>query len=98
MPLIYPSITITISNTKALSVPLTAEQLRGIFEQCDKNGDGRLDRAELKEAFKKLGAMIPSWRAARGLHHADLNGDGYIDEEEMTDLVNYALRLGYTVK
>ncbi|KAL3514515.1 hypothetical protein ACH5RR_027232 [Cinchona calisaya] len=77
---------------------MTAEQLKGIFEQCDKNGDGRLDRAELKEAFKRLGAMIPSWRAARGMRQADANGDGYIDEEEMTGLVNYALRLGYTVK
>ncbi|KAL3497456.1 hypothetical protein ACH5RR_040188 [Cinchona calisaya] len=71
-------------------------QLSDIFKQHDKNGDRRLDRAELKEAFKQLGAMIPSWRAARALHHADLNGDGYIDEEEMTGLVNYALRLGYT--
>ncbi|KAL3514518.1 hypothetical protein ACH5RR_027235 [Cinchona calisaya] len=93
MPLIAtPKIIIKPGN-----IPMTAEQLKGIFEQCDKNGDGRLDRAELKEAFKRLGAMIPRWRAARGLHHADANGDGYIDEEEMTGLVNYALHLGYTV-
>ncbi|KAL3514519.1 hypothetical protein ACH5RR_027236 [Cinchona calisaya] len=93
MPIFYP-----IISAKPGRLPLIEEQLKGIFKQHDRNGDGRLDKAELKEAFKQLGAMIPGWRAARGLSQADANGDGYITEEEMTSLVHYAIRFGYSLK
>ena len=77
--------------------PLTEQQLKEIFEQHDANGDGQLNKAELKEAFRYLGALIPGWRVNRALHHADANGDGFISEKEMKDLVNYAAKFGYTV-
>ncbi|KAL3505190.1 hypothetical protein ACH5RR_035031 [Cinchona calisaya] len=85
-------------SRKGVRVVLSEEKLKGVFRQHDKNGDGRLDKAELKEAFKCLGAFIPWWRAAGGLDYADANGDGFITEDEMTCLVKYASQFGYTIK
>ncbi|XVF39952.1 hypothetical protein PTKIN_Ptkin01aG0074100 [Pterospermum kingtungense] len=37
-------------------------------------------------------------QAGRGLSHADGNGDGYVSDDELDDLVKYALQLGYSIK
>ncbi|KAE8100659.1 hypothetical protein FH972_018534 [Carpinus fangiana] len=84
--------------TKGVQGTLNEEQLREIFRQHDVNRDGLLSKAELKSAFKSLGALIPSLRAFLGLRQADANGDGFIGEEELNGLVKYASQLGYTVK
>ncbi|KAJ0026063.1 hypothetical protein Pint_08787 [Pistacia integerrima] len=75
--------------------PYTKEELNNVFWQHDKNRDCRLSRKELRGAFKELGAIFPLFRANRALRHADDNGDGYISEDEMEKLVNYADRLSY---
>jgi Ca2+-binding EF-hand superfamily protein len=82
---------------KPLVSQLTEEQLRAIFMQSDINKDGVLSKKELKHAFSRLGALIPAFRAARGLHHADANHDGLVDKDELDDLIKYAYRLGYKV-
>ncbi|KAL5847423.1 hypothetical protein ACOSQ3_010947 [Xanthoceras sorbifolium] len=79
-------------------MPYTMEQLRQMFWSHDANRDGRLSRKELKDAFNDLGARIPGWRAHRALNRADDNGDGYVSEDEVDELVSYAVKLGYTVK
>lgn len=83
---------------KSVDVPLTEEQLQGLLKRFDKNGDRRLSREELREAFRSLGLNFSGWRAWRALRHADENGDGYISEEEMKELVKYATsKWGFTV-
>ncbi|KAK2995620.1 hypothetical protein RJ640_020256 [Escallonia rubra] len=61
-----PIVTVTVLKA-GKKFPLTEEQLKGIFKQNDKNGDGLLSKEELKEAFKNLGALFPGWRASRGV-------------------------------
>ncbi|KAL0017369.1 hypothetical protein SO802_004438 [Lithocarpus litseifolius] len=73
------------------------DQLRNIFKKYDANNDNKLSREELKKAFEFLGSITPGFRADRGLHHADANKDGYVNEEEMDELVKYAERVGFTV-
>jgi len=77
---------------------LNEAQLREIFKQHDVNGDGHLNKQELKEAFRKLGAIIPSWRADRAIYYTDIDIDGVISEGEIDQLVVYAMDCGYTLE
>ncbi|XVF60066.1 hypothetical protein PTKIN_Ptkin08bG0013200 [Pterospermum kingtungense] len=74
-----------------------AELIISLFRRLDSNKDGRLSRQELKNAFNSLGSKLPTYRALMGLYKADENRDGYITEEEMDKLVQYALSCGYHV-
>ncbi|KAF4395658.1 hypothetical protein G4B88_013432 [Cannabis sativa] len=70
-------------NFKVLTHPYDDKQLKGIFERYDANGDGRLSKEELKNAFKSFGCFAPGWRAFRARHFADKNGDGFVDKGEL---------------
>ncbi|XP_059635383.1 probable calcium-binding protein CML10 [Cornus florida] len=83
--------------SRGTSVPLSEEQLKGLLKKYDTNGDGKLSRKELKAAFKSLGLHFSSWRARRAFRHADANGDGFINEEEMNELVKFASKWGFTI-
>ncbi|KAJ0085513.1 hypothetical protein Patl1_07284 [Pistacia atlantica] len=69
-----------------------------MLKKHDVNNDGVLCWEEIKAVFNELGALFPWFRANRGLHYADANKDGVIDEDEKKDLVNYIYNLGYKVK
>ncbi|CAL5418128.1 unnamed protein product [Camellia sinensis] len=86
-----------IHDPKGISLPLTEEQLKGILKRYDTNGDGKLSRKELKVAFRSLGLRFSGLRARCAVHHADGNGDGFITEDEMSNLVKYASRWGFTI-
>lgn len=81
----------------AVGGTLNTQQLKKIFREHDINGDGRLDKEELRMAFQKLGATLPWWRAMRSLQHADVDGDGFITEGEMKVFAKYAAQYGYTL-
>uniref|UniRef100_A0A803MSM0 EF-hand domain-containing protein n=1 Tax=Chenopodium quinoa TaxID=63459 RepID=A0A803MSM0_CHEQI len=81
---------------KSKKNPLSEEQLRNTFMAHDKNGDGHLDKEELKEAFRALGARIPCYRAGRAIYYSDIDLDGTINEDEIDHLVSYATHYGYS--
>ncbi|XP_047267129.1 polcalcin Jun o 2-like [Capsicum annuum] len=74
-------------------VTLTDEQLAKVIMKYDSNGDRCLNKEDLKDLFKQLGSTSPRWRAARALHHADKNGDGYIDMGAELDQLVKSLRV-----
>ena len=76
---------------------LDEEKLRAIFKEHDVNGDGHLNKEELKGAFRRLGAYVPSWRADRAIYYTDIDIDGVIGEEEIDELVSYAVEYGYSL-
>lgn len=73
------------------------EKLKEFFWRYDTNGDGRLNWAELKNAFQRLGVPAPGWRAIFALHRADENGDGCISEHELDMLLQYCLEHNYII-
>ncbi|KAJ0024520.1 hypothetical protein Pint_08791 [Pistacia integerrima] len=87
----------TDKGLKTTKVNLTEEQLKAQFWQFDTDGDRRLSKQELNNAFSSLGSSFPAWRTWRALCHADENGDGYINEKEFDELVKYAVKCGYAI-
>ncbi|KAJ7966633.1 putative Calcium-binding EF-hand family protein [Quillaja saponaria] len=75
------------------SVPdfIDEARVRDVLKKVDVNRDGKLDKKELREAARQLGALNGAWRAFRALKHADANNDGLISEEEQEELVKYLL-------
>ncbi|KAK2660335.1 hypothetical protein Ddye_006868 [Dipteronia dyeriana] len=78
------------------NVPQNGRKLLEVFKRHDADGDDRLSKAEIKKAFGELGSIIPAFRAHCGLNHADSNGDGFVDMNDLEDLVQYAENHGFT--
>ncbi|KAG4201177.1 hypothetical protein ERO13_A05G261550v2 [Gossypium hirsutum] len=78
---------------KSVSPSLLAEheQILSLFKGCDVNKDGKLSKDEVKEGFRRLQSRFPRFRAQRAFKVADKNGDGFISEAELDELVDYVL-------
>lgn len=68
------------------------EQIKEIFREHDIDGDGALNFHELTQAFSWFGSLLPFYKAHYGLGCADKDGDGYITEDELDRLVDYAMK------
>ncbi|XVF39950.1 hypothetical protein PTKIN_Ptkin01aG0073900 [Pterospermum kingtungense] len=66
-------------------------EIMSIFKRCDANNDGRLSWEEVKAGFQQLQSRWPAYRTQRAFHMADKNGDGFISEAELDQLVKYAV-------
>ncbi|XVE70054.1 hypothetical protein DITRI_Ditri10aG0040700 [Diplodiscus trichospermus] len=74
------------------------EELKRVFEQYgrkDEQGNTRLDKEQLKNAFEYLGALMPGYKAASALKYIDTDNSGYIKGEELDALIEYAYGSGY---
>ncbi|XVE70058.1 hypothetical protein DITRI_Ditri10aG0041100 [Diplodiscus trichospermus] len=67
------------------------DEIMSLFKRCDANNDRRLSWDEVKAGFRELQSRWPAYRAQRAFQMADRNGDGYINEKELDELVKYAL-------
>ncbi|KAF3672037.1 hypothetical protein CQW23_29971 [Capsicum baccatum] len=84
-------------NARGVNHPLSDQQVKGMLKKYDKNRDGKLSKQELRFAFKEMGLHFCRRKAGKALRIADNNGDGYINEEEMTELVQYASKWGFRI-
>ncbi|KAH6996961.1 mitochondrial carrier domain-containing protein [Ilyonectria destructans] len=57
-------------------------QLFALFRTIDKDGNGKLDKAELQAAFKNGGLTVSNRRLAEFFDDVDLNHDGFITFDE----------------
>ncbi|KAG5542164.1 hypothetical protein RHGRI_021880 [Rhododendron griersonianum] len=69
---------------------MTMDQFKEWIKQFDGDADGRISRDELKEAIRSTRAWFPGWKANRGVKAADANRDGFIDNSEITALMEFA--------
>ncbi|MBA0624114.1 hypothetical protein Godav_009514 [Gossypium davidsonii] len=78
---------------KSVSPSLVAEheQILSLFKGCDVNKDGKLSKDEVKAGFRRLQSRFPGFRTQRAFKVADKNGDGFISEAELDELVDYVL-------
>ncbi|GAB4843052.1 hypothetical protein Ancab_013029 [Ancistrocladus abbreviatus] len=86
------------SEAKGANGSLSREDMKVLLmKRFDYNKDGRLSRDELAMAFRSFGSRCPSWRAKLAMYHADYDADGFIYGDEMTKLVDYFCKKGFTI-
>lgn len=68
------------------------EEFKNWLMRFDADGDGRISKDELRKAIRSTGLRFSWWKSTRGLQHADSNDNGFIDDEEIENLVSFAQR------
>jgi len=57
------------------------------FKFFDKNGDGKVQKAELRKAMEELNESLSKTELKRMIKEADMDGDGEIDFEEFQKIL-----------
>ena len=81
-----------------MSIPPTEEQWQSMFRRFDSDRDGRLNKEDVKTAFKTLGLPPLNKQTFASLSHVDENGNRYIGGDKIGELVKYVMKRGYTIK
>ncbi|KAJ9567274.1 hypothetical protein OSB04_003240 [Centaurea solstitialis] len=71
---------------------MTIKQFEEFLKQFDENKDDRISVDELRQAIRRSGcwAIFAYWKGNRGMKSADINGDGFIDKDEIPKLAEFA--------
>ncbi|KAI3915954.1 hypothetical protein MKW98_004395 [Papaver atlanticum] len=69
---------------------MTLEEFKEWLKKFDSDCDGRISKQELKEVLRRTGGRFTTWKSGRGVRSADANHDGFINENEMSNLVKFA--------
>ncbi|KAI3737111.1 hypothetical protein L2E82_27106 [Cichorium intybus] len=70
---------------------LTLEEFKAWLMTFDEDKDGRISSEELRQAVRLTGGgHFTTFKAWRGLKSADANHDGYLDFDEIENLVEFA--------
>ncbi|KAL5705763.1 hypothetical protein ACHQM5_024020 [Ranunculus cassubicifolius] len=86
----FKNTTYTRSITSNSKREMTLEEFKLWLKQFDNDGDGRISKEELREAIRSLGGWFSTWKSGRGIRSADVNGDGFVDDCEMKNLISFA--------
>ncbi|KDP33161.1 hypothetical protein JCGZ_13426 [Jatropha curcas] len=63
------------------------DEIRGIFNKFDKNGDGKISSEEVIQSLGELGTKISPEEVQCMMQEFDKDGDGYIDLDEFVDFI-----------
>ncbi|XP_060170911.1 probable calcium-binding protein CML23 [Lycium barbarum] len=72
---------------------MTLQEFKKWLKRFDTNNDGKISKEELREVIRANGGgWFSRLKGSRGIKAADTNGNGYIDENEFNNLVEFAQR------
>lgn len=71
---------------------MTVEELKQwLLKKFDADKDGRISKEEVMELIRYTGTThFASWKGWCFMRSVDTNGDGFIDEQEFGNLVEFA--------
>ncbi|XVF39957.1 hypothetical protein PTKIN_Ptkin01aG0074600 [Pterospermum kingtungense] len=69
---------------------MTMEEFKQWLKKFDADKDGRISKEELRNATYETGGRFGRWKSRRGIRSADADGSGFIDENEISNLVEFA--------
>ncbi|KAL9385915.1 hypothetical protein Peur_022925 [Populus x canadensis] len=77
---------VTVDGARAM----TMGQFKAWMKTIDDDKDGKISKDELSDAVRGNGGWFAGWKAKRGVGSADSNGNGFVDESEIGNLVEFA--------
>lgn len=80
------------STTRTLDGDMTVDEFKEWLKCFDVDKDGRISREELQRAIKAVRGRFSGWKSKRGIRAADADGDGYVNEDEIDNLIDFAQR------
>ncbi|PWA39115.1 parvalbumin [Artemisia annua] len=69
---------------------LTIKEFKRWLMRFDTNKDGRISKTELRQIVKANGGWFSRWKGRAGIKSADKNGNGFVDECEIENLIQFA--------
>lgn len=78
--------------TRALDGDMTVDEFKEWLKRFDLDKDGRISRQELQRMIKSIRGRFSGWKSSRGIRAADTDGDGYVSEDEIDNLIDFAQR------
>uniref|UniRef100_A0ACD5Y8U9 Uncharacterized protein n=2 Tax=Avena sativa TaxID=4498 RepID=A0ACD5Y8U9_AVESA len=78
--------------TRSIDGDMTADEFKQWLCRFDVDRDGRISRDELRCAMRALRTRFSGYKSKRCIEYADTDGDGYIKDNEVDGLIDYAQR------
>jgi calmodulin len=78
------------TTTRSLDADMTVDEFKEWLQRFDVDRDGRISRDELRRAMRAIRTRFTGWRSRQGINYADADGDGYIDDNEIDGLIEFA--------
>ncbi|KAK4768630.1 hypothetical protein SAY87_003771 [Trapa incisa] len=69
---------------------MSLEQFKQWLKMYDSDRDGRISKAELSRAIRTAGGWFSRHKCNEAVGSADVNRNGFIDEDEIEELVEFA--------
>ncbi|KAI3767384.1 hypothetical protein L2E82_17482 [Cichorium intybus] len=69
---------------------LTIKEFKRWLMRFDTDKDRRISKKELREIVKATGGWFSGWKGKAGIRTADRNGNGFVDECEIENLIQFA--------
>lgn len=71
---------------------MNPEEFKKWLKKFDTDEDGRISLDELRAAVKEMGGWFTKWKCRDGIRAADLDGTGFIEDNEINNLKDFALK------
>lgn len=75
------------SHDHVMTVEQFKHWLKTVF---DSDGDGKISKKELRHAVRLTKGFFAGWKSGKDFNSADVNHNGFIDENEFNNLAHFA--------
>ncbi|GMI91168.1 hypothetical protein HRI_002786100 [Hibiscus trionum] len=69
---------------------MTVDEFARWLKRFDEDNDGRISKDELAAALRASGRWFASRKSKQGIRSVDVDGNGFIDDNEIKNLVQFA--------